>query len=294
MYRNTIQFVNLVGPPKIAAKTKGSHKSEMDEKVDKPLSGVSLGRRQSASRQGGIQVINRAARILRGLADEHEGLSLGQIAERVGLPRSTVQRIVSALAAEGLVSAATPSARVRLGPGLLALAPRSDVDMVELAHPFLKALSDETGETIDLALLRGDHIVFIDQVVGAHRLRAVSAVGERFPLHSTASGKACLALLDDPKVRVAVGDAFALIDGGAQELDRFIEEIAEVRRTGLAYDDEQHSPGISAIAVAIRDRVGDIYAISIPAPTTRARADRQRNGQLLLQKRDEFQNIAGD
>ena len=69
-----------------------------------------------------VQVIARAATILRALEDENSGLSLGQIAQRVNLARSTVQRIVSALETEKLVIAATPNGRVRLGPTILRLA----------------------------------------------------------------------------------------------------------------------------------------------------------------------------
>lgn len=291
MYRDTVQFVNHIGWYSISSQAVRAHATGMDKIVDKPSSSAHVGRPESTTRKGGIQVINRAARILRTLADEPEGLSLGGIAERISLPRSTVQRIVSALADEGLVTAASVSARVRLGPGLLELAPRSPLNMVEIAHPFLKALSTETGETIDLALLRGDHIVFVDQVVGDHRLRAVSAVGERFPLHSTASGKACLALLNDAEILEKIGEALASMEGDGLRLDQFFAEITEIRRTGLAYDEEQHSLGISAVGVAMQDRQGDIYAVSIPAPTARARTDRQRNEQLLLQLRDELRNI---
>lgn len=243
--------------------------------------------------RGGVQVISRAARILRTLGNEPEGLSLGGIAERVDLPRSTVQRIVNALASEALVTTPSPMARIRLGSGLLALASRSRFDMVEIAHPFLKALSAETGETIDLAILRGDHIVFVDQVIGSQRLRAVSAVGEQFPLHSTASGKACLALLPDREVRAAIGDVFARTSDQHEALDRFLAEIAEVRRTGLAHDEEEHSSGISAIGVGLRDRIGDIYAVSIPAPTSRAHIDRERKAQLLLKTRCELEQLVG-
>lgn len=265
----------------------------MDENIHQPNSETWARGNKNAPRRRGIQVINRAARILRVLGDAGDGLSLGRIAEQVDLPRSTVQRIVDALAEEGLVTGSSRSASVRLGPGFLALAQRSRLDLMEIAHPLLKTLSVDTGETIDLAVLRGDHIVFVDQVIGAQRLRAVSAVGERFPLHSTASGKACLALLDDLEMRAAVVPTLATADGGAQKLEKLFAEIAEVRSTGVAYDDEEHSPGISALGVALRDPTGDIYAISIPAPTARARIGRERNARLLLATRDELMHIFG-
>jgi DNA-binding IclR family transcriptional regulator len=239
-------------------------------------------------------VINRAARILRTLRDQPDGLSLGQIAERVGLPRSTVQRIVQALVSERMLMAASPTGRVRLGIEILALAGDSKIDIVEIAHQHLKALSAATGETVDLAVLRKDHVVFVDQVAGTHRLRAVSAVGETFPLHSTANGKACLSLLDDADVRHRLKDeALTTASGRVRSIASLVKELNEVRQTGIARDEEEHSAGISALGAAFRDQTGTIYAISIPAPTSRYTAHRETIAPLLLKTRDRLREILG-
>jgi DNA-binding IclR family transcriptional regulator len=242
----------------------------------------------------GIQVISRAASILRALRDEPDGLSLGQIATRVELPRSTVQRIVHALVAERLLMAASPTGRVRLGMEILALAANSKIDIVEIAHPHLKQLSEATGETVDLAVLRRDHLVFLDQVAGHHRLRAVSAVGELFPLYCTANGKACLALLDDDDVRQRLGRTeLRLANGKLRKIDSLLNELQTIRKTGIAYDEEEHFTGISAVGGAFRDHGGTIYAISIPAPTNRFLISRGETGPLLLACRDRLSVIAG-
>src|SRR5262245_39081560 len=100
-----------------------------------------------------VQVIARAAAILRALEEQPAGLSLGQISQRVDLARSTVQRIVAALAAEKLLIAASPTGRVRLGPTILRLAASARTDFVALARPFLVRLSNELNETVDLATI---------------------------------------------------------------------------------------------------------------------------------------------
>ena len=74
------------------------------------------------------------------------------------------------------------SSRVRLGPTILRLASSVRTDFVAVARPFLVKLSHELRETVDLASIKRDHLVFIDQVIGPQRLRTVSAVGESFPL----------------------------------------------------------------------------------------------------------------
>ena len=82
---------------------------------------------------------------------------------------------------------------MRIGPGLARIAASLSSNYGEILHPHLVALRDEVGETVDLSILSGGSAVFIDQIAGQQRLVALSAIGERFPLHCTANGKAILA-----------------------------------------------------------------------------------------------------
>ena len=217
-----------------------------------------------------VQVIARAATILRALEDENAGLSLGQIAQRVNLARSTVQRIVSALETEKLVIAATPNGRVRLGPTILRLAASVRSDFIALARPFLERLSEELHETVDLSTVKKDHLVFIDQVTGSQRLRTVSAVGESFPLYCTANGKAYLARLDDGAIEQLIGRAYETrTPKTLTKLGALLADLKAVRKTGVAFDREEHTLGISAAGVALQDPLGNTVAISVPAPTHR-------------------------
>jgi DNA-binding IclR family transcriptional regulator len=226
--------------------------------------------RQPDKEKTQIQVIARAGAILRALENESAGLSLGQIAQRVDLARSTVQRIVAALAAEKLVIAASPMGRVRLGPSILRLAASVRMDFVSLARPFLAQLSHELRETVDLATIKRDHLVFIDQVIGSQRLRTVSAVGETFPLYCTANGKAYLAELDDDAIDRLLGRRFEpRTPNTLTKLPALIADLATVRKGGVAYDREEHTVGISAAGVALRDLLGNYVAISVPVPTPR-------------------------
>jgi len=127
---------------------------------------------RAKDRSGGIQVIARAAAILRVLERQPDGLSLGQIAKAAGLARSTVQRIVAALAMENFVTTAGPNAGVRIGAGLIGIAAAVGSSTVALLHPHLRALGEQVGETVDLAVLSGGSAVFVDQVPGRQRLVA--------------------------------------------------------------------------------------------------------------------------
>ncbi|MBB6489385.1 IclR family transcriptional regulator [Rhizobium lusitanum] len=219
--------------------------------------------------RSGIQVIARAAAILRSLKNESDGLSLGQIADRVNLPRSTVQRIVGALQTERLVIAASPDRGIRLGPEIGALADSARIDVLEMLRPYLVELARRTKETVDLAVFRTKRLVFVDQIPGTHRLRTVSFVGENFPLCDTANGKACLAKLSDTQILARLQEEQPSIAENAAALRTYKAEIEMIRSTGIAFDRDQHTDGISAVGAAFYDLQGDLYAISVPTPSAR-------------------------
>ncbi len=228
--------------------------------------------------KGGIQVISRAMSIMRvvGLsraeAQSGKGLSLGQLALRCDLPRSTVQRIVTALVKEGLLAQLNGQQGVTLGPEIQALAATLSDNIWKHVHPHLLALAQETGETVDLAVLKGNEVLFIDQVPGRHRLRAMSRPGEHFSALVTANGKACLSLLDDEQL--------------LQELNignGLYEELLEVRAGGVAWDINGHTLGISAVGAGFIGFDGKIYAVSIPAPSLRFEKIKDELAAKLLQ-----------
>ena len=225
---------------------------------------------RAASANGGVQVIARAAQILRALDDEPNGLSLSQLSERIGLPRSTVHRVVTALAAEGLLAAASPNGRVRLGPEIARLALASRRELRLELRPYLQRLFDTLNETVDCAILDGDHLRFIDQIAAPHRLRAVSAVGATFPLHCTANGKALLAELSpEEAARVLPTRLRRFTPATITARADLMAEIDEIRETKVAFDREEHTTGISAAGIAVRDPFGALAAISLPMPTHR-------------------------
>src|SRR4051795_3740252 len=118
-----------------------------------------LPRSDDASRQNGVQVISRAAEILRVLHDAPAGLTLAEVARRVGLPRSTVHRIVGTLELEGFVAGATADGRLRLGPEPGRLAATSRTKLLQVARPFMEQLAGAVKETVDLAVLRDDRVL---------------------------------------------------------------------------------------------------------------------------------------
>ncbi len=241
-----------------------------------------------------LQVIERASKVLRALEGQSSGLSLGDIAKATGLPRSTVQRIVGALEAEQFVISATPKARVVLGPALLRLAASVKIDIVQLGGPALKKLSTDTGETVDLSVLQGTNAVFVHQLPGRHRLQAVSAVGDRFPLHCSACGKALLAVAGAELMSTMAGKPMPAYTGNTiTELETLREDITTFQENALCYDIEEHTEGISAIGTAFIDPLGRAYAISIPVPALRFDRLRESLEQSLIRCRNEIIDAIG-
>lgn len=217
----------------------------------------------------GIQVISRAADILRLLGRETGGLSLGQIAKRVELPRSTVQRIVLALSHEGFVTAGQGPGGIKLGPEIRALGQASGLSPRQRLRPIMQTIAQQTGETVDLAQLIDGQMHFIDQIVGHQRLRTVSHIGERFPLTTTANGKAALACLRADVAQSLIAGCRGAADWTAAQKDSLLRELDSIRNGALATDEDEHTEGVSALGFGVFDPTGDVFALSVPVPSSR-------------------------
>jgi IclR family acetate operon transcriptional repressor len=221
-------------------------------------------------RDEGIQVLRRAAAALDEIAAEPGRLRLVDLGERLGLAKSTVRRLLVGLVEVGLANV-DAQGRFSLGERLLGFGRADGAQIATIFRPTIERVARATdGETVDLSILRGQRMWFVDQIESSHRLRAVSAVGVRFPLESTANGKAALAALDDAEMGATISRF------SPEVAEALRDEIIEIRRTGIAFDRDEHTPGISAAAIARRGGGDNVVAISVPAPTERFREKEQR------------------
>lgn len=222
------------------------------------------------ARAGGIQVIARAAEMLRLLQAHPRGLSQAEIGDGLGMARSTVSRILNALDDEGLVASRGARGRYRLGPEIARMAGSVRVSLVMDVHPYLEDLSRELGETVDLSILDGDRATFVDQVVSPHRLRAISAVGESFPLHCCANGKAMLAALPPAeRDRALPSRLTALTANTITTAVALRDELEQVQSDGVAYDREEQTEGICAVGAVVSGLTEEMVAVSMPVPAQR-------------------------
>ena len=233
------------------------------------------------SRQG-IQVVRRAASVLRAVGDRPEGIRLGELAATVALPKATAHRIVRALVDEQLLWTDAVGL-IWIGPAVGRLANASSASLVARLHPLIAELRQQVDETVDLSVLEGDRMLFVDQAVSSHRLQAVSAVGTTFPLHCTANGKAVLAALPEELVAFLLPDHLErFTEHTITDRHRLDEELARIRSEGVAWDRQEHSPGIAAVGAAVLDGGGPVAAISVPVPSERFVGIEDRIGEALL------------
>lgn len=221
--------------------------------------------------------------MLRAVAAAPGPVGLAELAATVGLPKSTVHRIVGALSAEGLLAGA-PDGAIGLGAGLGELAAAAPDPLPERLRPLLQELSEQLGETVDLAVREGAHVRFLDQVQAGGRLQAVSAVGEEFPLHCTANGKALLAALPVEQAAALVPARLPRLTAATITSRReLMGELERVRAEGVAYDREEHTEGICAVGAVVRDGRGGLAALSVPVPSARFARGEARYAKAVAQ-----------
>jgi len=191
-----------------------------------------------------------------------------------GLPRATLHRLLAALLDKEMIAVSPADGSYQPGPHLLELAGRTweRMDLRAAAARAIEQLSQTTQETIHVATLSGDSVVYIDKVECAYSLRLHSAIGKRGPVHCTAVGKVMAAFLDADDQRALVR-ALVLTRHTETTLTtpaRLTAALASIRAAGIAFDLEEHVVGIHCAAAPIFDfRARCVGGISLTAPKVR-------------------------
>jgi DNA-binding IclR family transcriptional regulator len=223
-----------------------------------------------------VQTIERVDQLLGILGRATQALSLGELAEAVGLPKGTTHRLLASLIYFNYVQQDPVSRGYRLGFKLVTLGNYllDQIDLRKVAQPHLLELAQRTEETANIAVLDRDEALYIDkiQLSSSSGLHMVSRVGYRAPLHCSAMGKVLLAHQPDGEIDGIIArrglprrTTNTITDGAALKT-----HLQTVRSEGYALDDEEHSDGVRCVAAPIRDMRGDVVAaISISAPAVR-------------------------
>jgi DNA-binding IclR family transcriptional regulator len=203
-------------------------------------------------------------------------LTAPEIAERLGLPRTTVHELVNTLLDRSFLAALEGSPiRYRLGMRLFQLGNRfaEQLDLAREAQAVAAKVAAACDETVHVAVLDGTYVVYIAKADSTHPVRMVSAVGRRLPAHCTAIGKVLLAALGDPTVDALYPPGQALPAMTARSIaspGRLRTILAEVRSEGVAFDDCESNEAVRCVAAPVRDHTGTVVAaMSISVPIVR-------------------------
>ena len=221
-----------------------------------------------------VQSVDRAISILESFSASEPELGVGEISRRVGIPKTTVFRLLATLEERGLISQSPETELHRLGIGLLVLANNAMItaDLQRVARPYLRQFAQELNETVTLTVLDGHDAVNLELFASPERLiMRVGWVGRRMPIHATASGKAILAFRPEEEQKEILSEALEQITPRTiTDRKKLEEEFRQVRRDGYATAFGELEAGLNAIAAPIWNHEGEVIAcVSVSGPSNR-------------------------
>lgn len=230
--------------------------------------------------------VERALILLRYIVDNADGLSIREASRNLGYSPATVQKLINALKAQGYVVQDPLTERYHLGPeavqlGLMAL---SRLELRRVARPHLERLSQESNETVFLAIPRDSHAIYVDKVVSPQEIRTDAPLGVNRPYNCTAVGKVLLAGMSDEQIeQLAAQGAFERWTANSiTDLETLRAEIEKVRALGWARDNEEYIVGAGCVAAPIRDYSGKVIAaLTISGPIARLNEQLDRHVALV-------------
>jgi len=225
-----------------------------------------------SNESGGVQSVDRAITALEILARTGEA-GVGEVALAIGVHKSTASRLLGALESRGLVEHTGDRGRYRLGYGILRLAGSipGHLDVTREGRAICEELAETVGETVNLAVLQGLHVVNIHQVHGRSAITVNNWVGRPTPLHATSSGKILLALMPEPaRLDLLSTELEAFTDHTLTDPVVLARELDEAARRGFAITAAEYELGLNALAVPIRGFGGAVIAaLSVSGPAYR-------------------------
>lgn len=233
--------------------------------VESPAGAGSPDRPESPDRPGyRVEALAKGLRILSLFDEQHPSWRVSDLAAATGLPMPTVYRVVMTLASEGYLDH-LPTGDYRPGVRTLTLgtAALRSLDLVSIATPKLTELGQRTGETVNLAVLTGDRVLYLIRLRNSDLVTANIQVGSTLPAVYTSIGKLLLAFLDETDLEVRITDASFSANSGPNakvSLAELREELTAIRDQGWAMQDEELAYGLRSVAAPITGPDGRVLA----------------------------------
>jgi IclR family acetate operon transcriptional repressor len=247
-----------------------------------------------------VQSVARAANLLNEIANQGPGgLSVTEIADRLGVAKSTALALARTLSYAGLLRSVDPGPRYVLGLNLLRLGDLvgQQTSIAELGLPTLRDLSKVTGMTARLAMNEAGYPVFLERVDGEGSIRFHAPLGQREEPHATAAGKAILAHLPDVDVRLLIAEAgmARYTPKTLTDVESLMSDLERVRSEGYALDDEEEAEGVFCVGSAFFDHQGrcagalSVTGLKVDVPLREVR----QLGDTVLEHADRLSMMLG-
>ena len=250
------------------------------------------------ARQRGRSVTSKVVAILDAFSADTPRLSLQGLAERTGLPQSTTYRLACELVEWGGLERGSGGYQIGLRLWEIGELARRGEQLRDIAVPFMQDLYDATRENVHLAVLDGHEALYIEKITGRRATRVVTRRGGRLPLHATGVGKVLLAYAQEELVDNVISHGLRPYTPHTIVVPAQLRrKLSEVRRSGLAFANEEMSLGsvsvaapilsapdtaVAALALVVRSSRKDIQRL---APAVRATANSL--SRILQQQRFE-------
>lgn len=215
-----------------------------------------------------VRAVQRVLDILDALQESPEGLSLAELAGAADLPKSSIFRYLATLQGRGYVERDGVRGRFVLGRRLVAAHSLHLERLARVARPHLQALREQFQETVNLGVLDGTRVGYVQILESPRTMRLAARQGDRDPIHSTALGKAIATQLGPGHtLRILEAEGMPrLTVRTITDPDDFLRELDEVRRRGFARDHGENEEGGHCVAVPLPlERIRAAISVSAPA-----------------------------
>ncbi len=211
-----------------------------------------------------VQTIDRTLDIIELLATAKEGLGVTEIGQSIGLHKSTVYRLLTALSERGYIEKDSKSSTYKLGLKFIEISGLflKKLELKTEALPSMRRLAEIIGQPVHLAILEGTDVIYIEKVELVNSIRMYSQIGRRAPVHCSAIGKILLAGLNTERLQEVLENIKfkKYTPNTILSKEGLKREVQRVSAQGWAVDNEEHEPDIRCIAAPIFDYTNKIIA----------------------------------
>jgi PcaR/PcaU/PobR family beta-ketoadipate pathway transcriptional regulator len=247
-----------------------------------------------------LRSLSRGLSLLSRMSESASPPTLTEISRQMNLSKTTVQRMTKTLQRLGYICYVPESKRFTLGTKALSLgfSVMRGLDLRKIALPFLRKTSIEVGESVNLAILEGTQIVYVERIKTEQLLNINVDVGSRFPLHCTSMGKAILAFMPKEQLDQLMNgmDFTPHTIHTIKSKMALMKELEQVRRRGFAVNDEELSIGLGSVAAPVRNFSGDVIAaVNIAVPLIRVSLKRLQSllGRKVMETANNISSSLG-